>query len=78
MGESRMGGKSIILGIWLIGFAIGFFAYLAYPLLADVLVYWLPQIFSDIRLVGAFLSGIAGSIITTVSVILWSHFSRKY
>lgn len=73
-----MRGKSLIFGIWLIGFAIGFFAYLAYPLVASFLLYWLPQIFSDMRLVGAFLSGIAGSIITTVSVILWSHFSRRY
>jgi len=72
-----MGAKAIILAIWLIGFSLGFFAYFTYPNIANILIYWLPQIFNDVRFVGAFVSGLAGSIITTVAVILFAYFSKR-
>lgn len=72
----RMGRKTILAGFWLLGFSIGFIGYLIYPGLVDFLMHALPSLFTDKVVVGAFLSGIAGSIITTVSVVLWSYLSR--
>lgn len=74
--DLSMGRKAILTGFWLVGFAIGFFGYLVYPNVADFLMAVLPTLFASRQIVGAFLSGIAGSIITTVTLIMWSYLSR--
>lgn len=66
----------MVFGFWLIGYAIGFFGYLTYPGISAALIALLPTIFITPELVGAFLSGIAGSIISTVVVVVWSRFSE--
>ena len=71
-----MGRKAVIFGFWLLGFCFGFIGYLVYPNLVDWLMLVLPALFTDRMVAGAFLSGIAGSIITTVAVLLWSYLSR--
>jgi hypothetical protein len=71
-----MGRRTVLLGFSLVGFAIGFFGFLAAPGFADWLATVLPILFSSRYVVGAFLAGIAGSIVSTVSVILWSYLSR--
>lgn len=71
-----MGRKLVITAFWLLGFSLGFFGYLVYPTVAATLSALLPALFSDRRVVGAFLAGVAGSIITTITVILWSYLSR--
>jgi hypothetical protein len=71
-----MGRFAILAGFTLLGFAIGFIAYLVSPTLIDFLAYVLPQLFSDPRVAGAFLSGIAGALIMDVTIILWSYLSK--
>jgi hypothetical protein len=71
-----MGRFAILAGFTLLGFAIGFIAYLVSPTLIDFLAYALPQLFSDPRVAGAFLSGIAGALIMDVTIILWSYLSK--
>jgi len=71
-----MGRFAILAGFTLLGFAIGFIAYLVSPTLIDFLAYALPQLFSDPRIAGAFLSGIAGALIMDVTIILWSYLSK--
>jgi|YelNatPaOPRAMG01_1025707.scaffolds.fasta_scaffold23017_3 hypothetical protein len=71
-----MGRFAILAGFTLLGFAIGFIAYLVSPTLIDFLAKALPQLFSDPRVAGAFLSGIAGAIIMDVTIILWSYLSK--
>jgi len=71
-----MGRFAILAGFTLLGFAMGFIAYLVSPTLIDFLAYALPQLFSDPRVAGAFLSGIAGALIMDVTIILWSYLSK--
>jgi len=70
-----LGRKSVLFGFWLLGFTLGFIGYLVSPSIGRWLMEFLPQIFKNEALVGAFLSGIAGSIITTISVALWAKLS---
>ena len=65
-----MGRASLVFGFWLIGYALGFFGYLLYPAISAALLALLPSIFITPEIVGAFLSGIAGSIISTVVVVV--------
>lgn len=71
-----MGRFAILTGFTLLGFAIGFIAYLVSPGLIAFLASALPALFSDERIAGAFLSGIAGALIMDVTIILWSYLSK--
>ena len=72
-----MGKLAIIFGIWAVGFILGFGGYLASPSIGKFLMDTLPQIFVSEALVGSFISGLASSIITVVSVIVWVRMSRS-
>jgi len=71
-----MGRIAIITGFSLLGFAVGFIAYLIAPSIVSFLVHALPMIFISEAMAGAFLSGLAGAIIMDVSIILWSYLSK--
>jgi len=71
-----MGRKAILAGFWLIGFTIGFFGYLVYPVIAEALAALLPMITTTV-LFGAVLAGIASGIITTSIVLLWGYLTSK-
>ena len=72
-----MGRVKAILGIWLIGYAVGFIAYLAYPALADALAALIPFLMNiDSRLVGATITGLATSLITVAAVAAWAKLSK--
>ncbi len=75
-----MGRLKAILGIWLIGYSLGFIAYLAYPALADALASLIPFLMSiDSRLVGATITGLATSLITVSAVAAWAKLTKpKY
>jgi len=76
----NMGRVKAILGIWLIGYALGFIAYLAFPALADALAALVPFLMSiDPRLVGATITGLATSLITVAAVAAWAKLTKpKY
>jgi hypothetical protein len=72
-----MGRVKAILGIWLIGYALGFIAYLAFPALADALAALIPLLVSiDPRLVGATVTGLATSLITVAAVAAWAKLTK--
>lgn len=75
-----MGRVKAILGIWLIGYALGFVAYLAFPVLADALAALIPFLMMiDSRLVGATITGLATSLITVAAVAAWAKLTKpKY
>lgn len=72
-----MGGKALLLGFWLLGYTIGFFAYVASPSIGVWLAQVLPQLFKNPTLAGAVLSGLASSIITTTAVVTWAKLSEN-
>ena len=71
-----MGKIAIITGFSLLGFAVGFIAYLIAPSIVSFLMAALPSFFSSQEVAGAFLSGLAGAIIMDISIILWSYLSK--
>jgi hypothetical protein len=71
-----MGRIAILTGFSLLGFAVGFIAYLLAPDVIQFLVKALPMIFSNEAIAGAFLSGLAGAIIMDITIILWSYLSK--
>jgi hypothetical protein len=75
-----MGRVKAILGIWLIGYAVGFIAYLVFPALAEALATLIPFLMSiDPRLVGATITGLATSLITVAAVAAWAKLTKpKY
>jgi len=66
-----MGRKAILLGFWLLGYALGFFAWL----LRAPLITWITTLGFSENLAGALITGFAGSLVMLVGVILWSFMS---
>ena len=74
-----MGRISIMIGIWLVGFVIGFVGFIIFGALAEALASLLPFLTNmDIYLLRAILSGFVASIVTVIAVIVWSYSSRRY
>ena len=64
-----MATRTAVLAIFgSIGFAIGFLAFLATPLIAS----WLPTIVVDQAIAFAAISGAAGAAISTTAVSMWA------
>ncbi|MGD0331134.1 MAG: hypothetical protein ABSB40_11965 [Nitrososphaeria archaeon] len=71
-----MGRITILTGFALLGFALGFIAYLVAPTIVKFLMSILPSIFISQVVAGAFLAGLAGAIIMDITIILWSYLSK--
>jgi hypothetical protein len=68
-----MGRKTILVGFWLLGYALGFFAWLVRtPVLSFIENFGL-----DADMAGALITGFAGSLVMLVGVILWSYLSSS-
>ena len=57
---------------WLLGFAIGFVAYLLLPNIALWFTTTMPN-FLNQALIGALITGIVGSIISTFAIMSWAN-----
>ena len=68
-----MGRRAVLIGFWLLGYALGFFAWLVR---APVII-WVESIGVSADIAGALITGLAGSIVMLVGVILWSYLSYK-
>lgn len=64
--------KLAIFIIWLVGFGIGFGAYLLFPRITNWFQTNMPQ-FLDASIIGALITGIIGSIISTITIITWAN-----
>lgn len=66
-----MGRKAVLFGFWLLGYALGFFAWLVrVPVLRFIENFGISA-----DLAGALIAGLAGSVLMLVGVILWSYLS---
>jgi hypothetical protein len=64
--------KLAIFIIWLIGFGIGFGAYLMFPGITNWIQTNVSQ-FLDTSILGALIAGIIGSIISTITIMMWAN-----
>ncbi len=72
-----MGRLTVLFGIWLLGYVIGFIGYL---LIAETnalsyLILWLSRIFGNSQIVAAGLVGLATSFLALAVVVAWSYWS---
>jgi hypothetical protein len=68
-----MGRKAVLFGFWLLGYALGFFAWLV----RAPVISWIESIGVSADVAGALITGLAGSIVMLVGVILWSYLSNN-
>lgn len=68
-----MGRRTILIGFWLLGYALGFFAWLVR---APVMNFVTSLGFNS-DAASALITGFAGSIVMLVGVILWSYLSSS-
>jgi hypothetical protein len=68
-----MGRKAVLFGFWLLGYALGFFAWLV----RAPVVQWITSFGFNEDVAGALVTGFAGSLLMLVSVILWSYLSSS-
>ena len=71
----QIGRGPVIFGFWLLGYALGFVFYLARGPFVIGIQYLFGSANSDV--VGAMISGLAGSILMLAFLFLWSHSSSK-
>ena len=68
-----MGRKIVLFGFWLLGYALGFFAWLVRaPVISAIESFGLS---SDAA--GALITGFAGSLVMLVGVFMWSYLSSS-
>ena len=68
-----MGRKIVLFGFWLLGYALGFFAWIVRaPVISAIEGFGLS---SDAA--GALITGFAGSLVMLVGVIMWSYLSSS-
>lgn len=67
---SRAGVIAIFAAI---GFAVGFFAYLASPAVGQALMTLIPALAIDPSIVFAMITGAAGALVSTVTVTAWAR-----
>ena len=68
-----MGRKAVLFGFWLLGYALGFFAWVVrVPVIS-----WIMTLGFSADLAGALITSFAGSLVMLVGVILWSYLSSS-
>lgn len=55
-----------------VGFTVGFLAFLASPVIGQALIEFLPMLAVDPTIVFATITGVAGALISTVTVTAWA------
>ena len=68
-----MGRKLVLIGFWLLGYALGFFAWLVRIPVINAL----ENIGFSSDAAGALITGFAGSLVMLVGVIMWSYLSSS-
>ncbi len=68
-----MGRKTILLGFWFLGYALGFFAWLV----RAPVINFIMSLGVSAEMAGALITGFAGSTVMLVGVILWSYLSSN-
>jgi hypothetical protein len=67
-----MGRKIVLFGFWLVGYALGFFAWLV----RAPVITWVMTLGISADVAGALITGLASSIVMLVGVMLWTFLSK--
>jgi lysylphosphatidylglycerol synthetase-like protein (DUF2156 family) len=68
-----MGRKTALFGFWIVGYAIGFFAWLNRASMIKLI----ESIGLNAEAADALLAGLFGSTVMVIGVLVWSFFSTK-
>jgi hypothetical protein len=68
-----MGRMAVLFGFWLLGYALGFFAWVV----RAPVISWIMTLGVTAEVAGAMITGFAGSIVMLVGVVLWSYMSTN-
>jgi hypothetical protein len=68
-----MGRKAVLFGFWLLGYALGFFAWLV----REPVVSFIENFGLSSDAAGALITGFAGSVMMLVGIFLWSYLSSS-
>ena len=68
-----MGRKAVLFGFWLLGYALGFFAWLV----RDPVIRFFVNLGLSADAASALIAGFAGSVMMLVGVFLWSYLSSS-
>jgi len=68
-----MGRKTILFGFWLLGYALGFFAWVV----KAPVIQFIENFGLSADAAGALITGFAGSVVMLVGVVLWSYLSSN-
>jgi len=68
-----MGRKLVLFGFWLVGYTLGFMAWLV----RAPVITWVMTLGISADVAGAMITGLASSIVMLVGVILWSFLSKQ-
>jgi hypothetical protein len=68
-----MGRKLVLFGFWLLGYALGFFAWLV----RTPVISFFENFGLSADAAGALITGFAGSLVMLVGVIMWSYLSSS-
>jgi hypothetical protein len=67
-----MGRKLVLFAFWLVGYALGFFAWLV----RAPVITWVMTLGISSDVAGALITGLASSIVMLVGVMLWTFLSK--
>ncbi len=73
MVRNTMGRKTVLIGFWLLGYMLGFFAWLV----RTPVIQFIESFNVNADVAGALVTGFAGSLVMLVGVILWSYMSSS-
>ncbi len=68
-----MGRKIVLFGFWLLGYSLGFFAWLV----RTPVVNFIMNLGISADVAGAMITGLASSVMMLVGVLLWSFMSKN-
>ncbi|HMD78629.1 MAG TPA: hypothetical protein VKF39_01445 [Nitrososphaerales archaeon] len=68
-----MGRKAVLFGFWLLGYALGFFAWLV----RQPVIQFFENFGLSADAASALIAGFAGSVMMLVGVFLWSYLSSS-
>jgi hypothetical protein len=67
-----MSRRIAIFAFWLMGFGIGFIGYLCLPNIAHWFALNVPSFLNQV-VIGALITGIIGSAVSTLSIVMWAN-----
>jgi hypothetical protein len=73
---AQIGRGTIIFGFWLLGYALGFVAYLVRVPFITALIGLFGA--ANATIIGAAVSGLAGSVVMLVFLFVWSHLGSSH